>query len=109
MFDGQSGLFVSPVCLGGNPGGRRDGGPGRLRRGREPSLLRPALDSGINYFDTADTYNAGDSERIMGATLLKMAKRETSSSPARSAIPLSDKPNDAALAASTSWRRSMAA
>ena len=37
---------------------------------------RFTFDVGITFFDTADAYNFGRSEEIMGATLMKMAKRE---------------------------------
>jgi len=31
-------------------------------------FIRQALDSGINFFDTADMYSVGESERVMGET-----------------------------------------
>jgi predicted aldo/keto reductase-like oxidoreductase len=40
-------------------------GTSRLRRGEE-DLVRHALDHGINYFDSADTYSGGQSERVLG-------------------------------------------
>jgi len=38
--------------------------------------LRQALDAGINFFDTANVYSCGDSERILGRFLKAHAKRE---------------------------------
>jgi aryl-alcohol dehydrogenase-like predicted oxidoreductase len=43
-------------------------GADRLSRGQEDLVLH-ALDLGINYFDTADTYRGGDSEVVLGKVL----------------------------------------
>jgi 1-deoxyxylulose-5-phosphate synthase len=60
---GRTGVRVSPLCLGAmNFGGATD----------EPDAIRmvhAALDAGINFVDTADVYNAGDSERVVGKAL----------------------------------------
>src|SRR4030088_197940 len=74
---GRSGLIVSRICLGGNSWGakgRRDWG--KFDEAEAPAYFKRALDVGITFFDTADAYNAGRSEEIMGATLMKMVKRE---------------------------------
>lgn len=95
---GQSGLVVSAICLGGNSwgaAGRRAWGAFGETESR--AFFQQALDSGITYFDTADTYNAGESERIMGATLLKMVPREDVVIASKVGIPLSQKPNDGGL------------
>jgi aryl-alcohol dehydrogenase (NADP+) len=74
---GRSGLIVSRVCLGGNSWGAKGRrGWGKFDEDEAPAYFRRALDVGITFFDTADVYNAGRSEEIMGATLMKMAKRE---------------------------------
>jgi aryl-alcohol dehydrogenase-like predicted oxidoreductase len=74
---GRSGLIVSRICLGGNSWGAKGRrGWGKFDEAEAPEYFRRALDVGINFFDTADAYNAGRSEEIMGATLLKMARRE---------------------------------
>lgn len=95
---GRSGLTVSTVCLGGNSwgaAGRRAWGAFGEEESR--AFFAQALDCGINYFDTANTYNAGESERIMGATLLKMVPREDIVISSKVGIPLSDKPNDGGM------------
>lgn len=74
---GRSGLMVSRICLGGNSwgaAGRRKWAAFGLEESKP--FFRRALDLGINFFDTADAYNLGDSETIMGATLMGYAKRE---------------------------------
>ena len=95
---GRSGLVVSSVCLGGNSWGAAGLRQwGAFDEAERRVFFQQALDSGINYFDTADTYNAGESERIMGATLLKMARREDVVISSKVGIPLSKKPNDGGL------------
>jgi aryl-alcohol dehydrogenase-like predicted oxidoreductase len=74
---GRSGLIVSRICLGGNSWGAKGRrGWGKFDEAEAPEYFKRALDVGINFFDTADAYNAGRSEEIMGATLMKMARRE---------------------------------
>ena len=74
---GRSGLIVSRVCLGGNSwGAKGNRGWGKFDEVEAPAYFKRALDVGITFFDTADAYNAGRSEEIMGATLMKMVKRE---------------------------------
>lgn len=61
---GPSGLQVSEVGLGCNNFG------GRLDAAGTRAVVHAALDAGINFFDTADTYgNKGGSETLLGKTL----------------------------------------
>ena len=39
-------------------------------------FLRQALDLGINFFDTANVYSSGDSERVVGKFLKANSRRE---------------------------------
>ena len=74
---GRSGLIVSRICLGGTSWGAKGRrGWGKFDESEAPAYFKRALDVGITFFDTADNYNAGRSEEIMGATLMKMARRE---------------------------------
>lgn len=69
---GPSGLLVSELCLGTMTFGGSDGiwgQIGRLRQDEADLLVRTALDAGINFFDTANVYAGGDSERILGQAL----------------------------------------
>ena len=91
---GRSGLTVSAICLGGNSwgaAGRRGWAP-IDQEGARP-FFHAALDAGINFFDTADVYNAGESERIMGATLLKDTPRRDIVISTKLGIARGDKPN----------------
>ena len=39
-------------------------------------LVKAAVDAGINFFDTANTYSAGTSEQIVGALLREFTRRD---------------------------------
>ena len=60
---GRSDLEISRVGLGCNNFGSR------LDRDATAGVVNAALDAGITFFDTADTYGGGDSERFLGAAL----------------------------------------
>ena len=71
---GRSGLVVSRICLGGNSWGARGRrGWGAFDAAESAPFFRKALDLGITFFDTADSYNQGRSEEIIGEVLLPMA------------------------------------
>ena len=57
---GRTGVQVSELCLGTMAFG---GDADAAEAGR---MFRAARDAGINFFDTADQYNAGRSEEILG-------------------------------------------
>jgi len=69
---GRTGLFVSEICLGTMTfGGRGELWTliGQLDQAAANSLLRLSIDAGINFFDTADVYSEGESERILGRAI----------------------------------------
>lgn len=81
---GKTGLKVSRICLGcmtyGSPA------TGELKAGRHAwslneeqsqPFLRQAMELGINFFDTANVYSSGDSERVLGSFLKANARRES--------------------------------
>jgi 1-deoxyxylulose-5-phosphate synthase len=67
---GRTGVMVTPLCLGtmnfGGPTNEED----------SVSILNHALDVGINFIDTANSYNNGESERIIGKYLKESGKRD---------------------------------
>ncbi len=75
---GKSGLKVSRICLGcmtyGVP--ERGSHSWTLTEERSRPLIRQAVELGINFFDTANTYSDGTSEEIVGRALRDFAKRE---------------------------------
>jgi aryl-alcohol dehydrogenase-like predicted oxidoreductase len=62
---GRTGVKVSPLCLGTMMFGPH-GNPDHADSVR---IIHHALDSGINFVDTADVYSAGESETIVGKAL----------------------------------------
>jgi predicted aldo/keto reductase-like oxidoreductase len=55
---GRTGISISDISFGSS----------RLRTGQEDLVLH-ALDKGVNYFDTADSYTRGQSETVIGNAL----------------------------------------
>ncbi len=60
-------LIVSALCMGGCPLGGY--GWGDVSRQKLVNAVRTAVDNGINFFDTADTYGLGESERTLAEAL----------------------------------------
>ncbi|HKB65203.1 MAG TPA: aldo/keto reductase [Pyrinomonadaceae bacterium] len=75
---GRTGLKVSRVCLGcmtyGVP--ERGAHPWSLDEEKSRPFFQRALELGINFFDTANTYSDGTSEEIVGRALRDFARRE---------------------------------
>ncbi|HZR02245.1 MAG TPA: aldo/keto reductase [Burkholderiales bacterium] len=75
---GRTGMKVSRLCLGcmtyGDPTRGRHGWT--LDDAASRPFIRKALDLGINFFDTANTYSDGSSEEIVGRALRDFAKRD---------------------------------
>ncbi len=65
---GRTGLKVSEICLGTMTFGNQVDEPEAIK------IIERALDSGINFFDTADVYAEGMSEEIVGGALKKHRK-----------------------------------
>lgn len=69
---GNTGLFVSELCLGTMTFGGEEGmwgKIGQLRQAEAEQLVGSALDAGINFIDTANVYSEGRSEEITGQAL----------------------------------------
>jgi len=62
---GRTGMQVSPLCLGA----MMFGGWGEPDHDESIKIIHTALDSGINFIDTADVYSQGESETIVGKAL----------------------------------------
>jgi len=71
---GRTGLFVSEICLGTMTWGGvgRFQIVGKLGLEEAKAQLRMAFDAGINFFDTADVYSEGESERLLGQALREL-------------------------------------
>ncbi|QGN06256.1 aldo/keto reductase [Halorhabdus sp. CBA1104] len=64
---GSTGMEVSKIALGCMSFGSQDDWMLDAEEGRE--LVERAIDLGINFFDTANTYSSGESEEILGDVL----------------------------------------
>jgi len=77
---GRTGLYVSEICLGTMTfGGSEAAGMwrniGALQQGEVDALVGRALESGVNFIDTADVYSFGESERLLGQALKNLGTR----------------------------------
>ena len=75
---GHTGLEVSRICLGcmtyGVP--ERGNHPWTLDEAASRPLIRQAVELGINFFDTANSYSDGTSEEILARVLPELTRRE---------------------------------
>ena len=94
---GTTGLNVSRLCLGcmtyGDPGWRE----WVLDEEASRPFIREALESGINFFDTADMYSLGNSEEVLGRALKDMARRDEVVIATKVYNPMGPKPNQKGL------------
>ncbi len=95
---GRTGLFVSEICLGtmtfgGN--GAMWQAIGTLQQHDVDAIVGAALESGINFIDTADVYSNGLSERLLGQSLRNLGVERRSVVLATKVYgQMSDAPND---------------
>ncbi|TDX11247.1 aldo/keto reductase [Flavobacterium sp. S87F.05.LMB.W.Kidney.N] len=72
---GNTGLFVSEMCLGtmtfGQSGGKYAAASGVLQD-EANAIIKKAFDSGVNFIDTANVYARGESEQIVGEAIKKL-------------------------------------
>ena len=68
---GNSGIEVSRFCVGcmsfGDPASKMHAWT--LNPKESETIIKHALDLGINFFDTANTYSAGTSEEYLGRAI----------------------------------------
>lgn len=83
---GSAGVKVSPVCLGTMMFG------GQTSESDSIAIMHKALDAGINFFDTADIYNAGESEVVVGKAI--KGRRDSVVLATKGRQPMGDGPND---------------
>jgi aryl-alcohol dehydrogenase-like predicted oxidoreductase len=73
---GATGLRVSRVCLGMMSFGNDSDRAWVLDENAAQPIVRAAVEGGITFFDTADTYSAGASEIATGRLLAKLLSRD---------------------------------
>jgi aryl-alcohol dehydrogenase-like predicted oxidoreductase len=95
---GTTGTTVSRICLGMMTYGSKTWRPWVLDEEEAKPFVQRALESGINFFDTADMYSLGESERITGKLLKDFgARRDEIVLATKVFQPMSDRPNDGGL------------
>ena len=75
---GKTDLKVSRLCLGCMTFGEPDRGNHAWTLPEESSrpIIKRAIEGGINFFDTANSYSDGSSEEIVGRALRDFARRD---------------------------------
>jgi aryl-alcohol dehydrogenase-like predicted oxidoreductase len=78
---GNTGLLVSKLCFGTMTFGDGRGvfkAIGAVGQAEADELVKTSIDGGINFFDTADNYTQGESEKILGQALkdLNIARKD---------------------------------
>jgi aryl-alcohol dehydrogenase-like predicted oxidoreductase len=73
---GNTGLRVSRVCLGMMSFGNDSDRPWVLDEADTEPIVKAAVEGGVTFFDTADTYSGGASEVATGRLLPKFLSRE---------------------------------
>ncbi|MFC7020947.1 MULTISPECIES: aldo/keto reductase [Haloarcula] len=66
---GSTGVEVSRLCLGCMSFGTSDWRDWVLEEPESREIIERAIDLGINFFDTANMYSLGESERVLGNVL----------------------------------------
>ncbi len=85
---GRTGVKVSPLCLGA----MNFGGP--TSADESLKIINRALEAGINFIDTANIYNGGESERIVGRALKENGRRDQVVLATKVHNPVGPGPND---------------
>lgn len=97
---GNTGLDVSPICLGAMSFGTAENwvhNPWALNEEDSRTIIKRALDLGVNFFDTANAYAYGRSEEILGRALNNFANRDEIVVATKVFVPMNQKPNGGGL------------
>ncbi len=85
---GRTGVKVAPLCLGGANFGRPSSPKDSI------AIINRALDAGINLIDTSNSYNEGESERIVGQALKENGRRQQTLIGSKVHMKVGSGPND---------------
>jgi aryl-alcohol dehydrogenase (NADP+) len=94
---GQAGLKVSRLCLGMMTYGSPQWRTWVLNEEQSRPFVKRALEVGINFFDTSDSYSLGVSEEVTGRALRDFARRGEVVIATKVFFPMSDRPNQGGL------------
>ena len=78
---GNTGLLISKLCFGTMTFGDGRGlfkAISSVDQAGADELIKTSIDGGINFFDTADNYTEGESDKILGQSLknLNIARKD---------------------------------
>jgi 1-deoxyxylulose-5-phosphate synthase len=90
---GRAGLKVSRICLGTMTYGSPQWRPWVLDEAASRPFIARAIELGITFFDTADMYSRGESERVLGRALKALAPRDQIVIATKAFYPVTDGPN----------------
>ncbi len=90
---GRTGLKVSKLCFGTMTIGSSQWKPWVLDEADAKPILERCLDLGITFFDTANWYSLGESERVVASALTSMVPRDHLVLATKAYYPMSDDPN----------------
>jgi aryl-alcohol dehydrogenase-like predicted oxidoreductase len=97
---GKSGLRVSRICLGTMSfGDGADGRPWVVSDERADEIFRTAVEAGVIFVDTADTYSRGQSEEVTGKLVKKYFSRDEVVLATKVFMPMTPGPNGGGLSA----------
>ncbi len=94
---GKTGLKVSRICLGMMSYGSSQWRDYVLDEDEARPIIRAAVESGINFFDTANMYSDGVSEQITGRALRDFARRDEVVIATKVFFKTGEKPNQGGL------------
>ncbi len=94
---GKTGLKVSRICLGMMSYGSSQWRDYVLDEDEARPIIRAAVESGINFFDTANMYSDGVSEQITGRALRDFAHRDELVIATKVFFKTGEKPNQGGL------------
>ncbi len=97
---GNTGMDVSPICLGAMSFGSAEGwahNAWALNEEDSRAIVKRALDLGVNFFDTANAYAYGNSEEILGRALNDYANRDEIVVATKVFVPMNQRPNGGGL------------
>jgi 1-deoxyxylulose-5-phosphate synthase len=95
---GKSGLKVSRLCLGMMSYGSKQEREWHLEENEALPFIKRALNIGINFFDAADVYSLGETEKITGNLLKTLGvRREDVVIATKVFFPMGDGPNERGL------------
>ena len=94
---GKTGLKVSRLCLGTMTYGSSKWRPWVLDEEPARPFFRRAIETGINFFDTADMYSVGMSETVVGRALREYTRRDDVVIATKVFFPMGPGPNDRGL------------